>query len=666
MSLQLTGRINKRKGFADINEDAIHIESEEADSKIRRINESDSDDELNGQASLSVLDKGHVNDNDAGSLTGPTPYRNVRWEHMFSILIEWGLQFGTCNVSRTAVAALDDGSEVFLGEWLKRQKSSKRKGELPHERLILLQKLVDGGYMDWDKVIPTPLVTTEGSSSVSIPSSVVGAGVDVEMCRNNDAHSGGSNVLVQRQDQESWVAAEDNDAHGVEISAVVSALPLLDPLVILSDGPAHPLLDVGGTNDDILSLAELLVRVRKYLKACTCTSLSSFRPNGAVALPADQRNDISFGGNVVTSVTYRDSTSSSVVVQQSEPTVDANNTTDKHDKLSAGNTAAGIGNSSAATATGEVSSVGRQLDSETAILHSIATFPVPGSFRRVIESKLHLKCFGVSVIPSMTDDAAVALYAGGAGQSGTGEYKYKKFWYCCAGRKCTVRRFAYDITDNCQSASKHLRKVHNVFVADLESILPSVFPALWSSIRSPGNVTISSSSSISSTVTTNLCGVDADAASNAVIGVGTAILSDDTGSGVVDTESASDSDDDILPRTAPGIVPGTASGMTALSHISGASVSASECQWLAVAETAVGCALSLHRALAECSLHFRELQAVCASSGTNTNSGDSNSGSARLQPGRLQQSLDRTRANLLLSQLTKCLKKIGEEVNKQQ
>ena len=81
----------------------------------------------------------------------------LKWEDMFSLLVEWGLNYGTCNVSRNTVAVLADGRSTNLGEWLKRQRKMRRKGELLPMRFNLMQKLVDHGYLAWDKAVHTAL-----------------------------------------------------------------------------------------------------------------------------------------------------------------------------------------------------------------------------------------------------------------------------------------------------------------------------------------------------------------------------------------------------------------------------------------------------------------------------------------------------------------------------
>jgi len=237
MSLQLTGINNKRKGFADINEDGIYFASEDVGSKNQRID--GDDDDINDLAMFPE----QYGENRSSS----TAYRNIRWEHMFCVLVEWGMHFGTCNINRNTLASLDDGSEVLLGEWLKRQKRSKRKGELPLERLMLLQKLVDGGFMDWDRVIHAPVAESD-----LVLTDVVGMG---------DAGGPGS--------------VSGCVTEGAPLGAISSLPPGLDINLV----PDYLL----GANAS--SLQELLVTVRGHIKESTGSELSSLVVSGAITVP---------------------------------------------------------------------------------------------------------------------------------------------------------------------------------------------------------------------------------------------------------------------------------------------------------------------------------------------------------------------------------------------
>lgn len=80
---------------------------------------------------------------------------DAKWDSMLAALVEYGATHngGNCMVSQNFVYTLSDGTQVRLGEWLKRQRCLK-KGQirgncLREDREARLQELVDQGKLAW-------------------------------------------------------------------------------------------------------------------------------------------------------------------------------------------------------------------------------------------------------------------------------------------------------------------------------------------------------------------------------------------------------------------------------------------------------------------------------------------------------------------------------------
>ena len=285
------------------------------------------------------------------------------------------------------------------------------------------------------------------------------------------------------------------------------------------------------------------------------------------------------------------------------------------------------------------------IDSETAILHSIATFPVPDSFRRVIEPKLHLRCFGVSVIPSEAEGSCGSAVVGHDPSLESSvqqvEYKFKKFWYCCAGRKCALRRKLYDVTDSCKAAGRHLRKVHKVYLNNFDSTLLSAFPVLCNKLASLQNMPGARSAATDSRV--SACS-SSSSSSHPVLPPDSLPMPSGANHAGTGTGTGSDvyslSDDE----TAPGLA--APAGLRPQVGTSGSDelvVAPGECHWLAAAGASMGDTLPLQRALASFKWHSEGLLGIFR---------------AQQVPQQL------TEANVLLSQLGVDLKRINDEINR--
>ena len=80
---------------------------------------------------------------------------DAKWDMMYSLLVKYGRENdGDCNVPRSYVATLEDGTSVKLGAWLKDQRKTISNFKLSNTRLFLdrkakLQVLVDAGKLKW-------------------------------------------------------------------------------------------------------------------------------------------------------------------------------------------------------------------------------------------------------------------------------------------------------------------------------------------------------------------------------------------------------------------------------------------------------------------------------------------------------------------------------------
>ena len=62
------------------------------------------------------------------------------------------------------------------------------------------------------------------------------------------------------------------------------------------------------------------------------------------------------------------------------------------------------------------------------IQESIATFPIPGAYKRVTERHPNIRLYGVTVIPREEQSKMCNM-----SNSISEQYKFRRYWYCCAG-----------------------------------------------------------------------------------------------------------------------------------------------------------------------------------------------------------------------------------------
>jgi len=79
-----------------------------------------------------------------------------QWATMMDALEGYGAKHGHCNVSQCHKYKLEDGSVVWLGAWLQKQRELRRKGILKPDRLDQLQALVEENMLLWDPPCHTP------------------------------------------------------------------------------------------------------------------------------------------------------------------------------------------------------------------------------------------------------------------------------------------------------------------------------------------------------------------------------------------------------------------------------------------------------------------------------------------------------------------------------
>eukprot|EP01041_Mallomonas_annulata_P003699 gene3699-7359_t len=73
-----------------------------------------------------------------------------RWMTMMEALEGYCAKHGHCNVSQCHKYKFDDGSTVWLGAWLHKQRDLKKRGNLRPDRIQMLQALVDTNMLRWD------------------------------------------------------------------------------------------------------------------------------------------------------------------------------------------------------------------------------------------------------------------------------------------------------------------------------------------------------------------------------------------------------------------------------------------------------------------------------------------------------------------------------------
>jgi len=79
-----------------------------------------------------------------------------QWATMIDALEGYGAKHNHCNVSQCHKYKLEDGSVVWLGAWLQKQRELRKKGLLKADRLSTLQALVEEGMLLWDPPSHTP------------------------------------------------------------------------------------------------------------------------------------------------------------------------------------------------------------------------------------------------------------------------------------------------------------------------------------------------------------------------------------------------------------------------------------------------------------------------------------------------------------------------------
>lgn len=72
-----------------------------------------------------------------------------RWMSYYKNLEEYSEQFGNCSISHDYSIDLHDGSKGKLASWLAHQRIKYKTNKMKPERVALLQKLVDKGYLYW-------------------------------------------------------------------------------------------------------------------------------------------------------------------------------------------------------------------------------------------------------------------------------------------------------------------------------------------------------------------------------------------------------------------------------------------------------------------------------------------------------------------------------------
>jgi len=89
---------------------------------------------------------------DANMLRMPSPHASDddQWFGMFEVLMEYCAKHGHCNVPQSHEFQSRDGNLVRLGAWLRKQRELKKKGSLRHERVTVLQELVDKNQFQWE------------------------------------------------------------------------------------------------------------------------------------------------------------------------------------------------------------------------------------------------------------------------------------------------------------------------------------------------------------------------------------------------------------------------------------------------------------------------------------------------------------------------------------
>ena len=86
---------------------------------------------------------------DQGKLSWELNRRN--WDFMYDLLIEYGRQYGTCNVPVEWEETLSDGEVVRLGHWVHTQRIT-RDTTMSKDHRRRLQELVEKGAFSWHEV----------------------------------------------------------------------------------------------------------------------------------------------------------------------------------------------------------------------------------------------------------------------------------------------------------------------------------------------------------------------------------------------------------------------------------------------------------------------------------------------------------------------------------
>jgi len=72
------------------------------------------------------------------------------WNLHFKALVKYGEDHGgNCNMPKSYVCKLENGTEVRIGRWLDHQRQRRRKGTIRNDRLERIQALVDEGKLAW-------------------------------------------------------------------------------------------------------------------------------------------------------------------------------------------------------------------------------------------------------------------------------------------------------------------------------------------------------------------------------------------------------------------------------------------------------------------------------------------------------------------------------------
>jgi len=73
------------------------------------------------------------------------------WDFMYSLMIQYGHRFGTCNVPQNYKEILPEGGRVSLGNWVHTQRQ-RRNSLMSEDHRQKLQALVDEGLFKWRMV----------------------------------------------------------------------------------------------------------------------------------------------------------------------------------------------------------------------------------------------------------------------------------------------------------------------------------------------------------------------------------------------------------------------------------------------------------------------------------------------------------------------------------